>query len=270
MSAAPPPVPTKPRFQRNVLFIAASVVVLAALVTAGWFVYSQIRIHILREHLPSGLVALWSGEGNGNDSAGRNNATVPRGVTYVPARVGRGYKLNGRNQRSDTPRIIVPDAPDLNFDANQDFSITAWIKAERAVTDYGVMDIVDKRIASGGTAEPNGYELCLLNGQITCQMRLQNFGMIGPDLRDGRFHHVAWTMSRNSATGGNLYVDGAVVATFDPTPYPGTLVNGEPLRIGNHSAVTINCFFTGIIDEVGIYNRALSSSEIKVIYTEQK
>jgi hypothetical protein len=256
----------KSRALRNVMVATTAVLLLAGLGLGGWYGYTKIVMHGRIGKLPSGLVALWSGDGNGRDSTGRNNATIPSGVTYAPAKVGQGFKLNGRGQGGAVPRIIVPDAPELNFDANQDFSITVWIKAQRAPTDMNVMDIIDKRIASGISAEPNGYELCLLNGRVTCQMRLQNFGMIGPDLRDGRFHLVAWTMNRNSTTGGNLYVDEAVVATFDPTPLQGTLVNTEPLRIGNHSAETLNCFFTGIIDEVGIYKRALSAEQIRAIY----
>jgi len=255
------PVRAKSQTLRKVLVIVAAVLVLAGLVIGGWYGYSKIKMRIARGHLPPGLVALWSGDGNGNDSMGKNNATVPKGIAYAPAEVGQGFDLHGRNLR-----IIVPDAPELNFDANQDFSTVAWIKARKVNTDLSVMDIFDKRIAAGVAAEPNGYCLCLLNGRVTCQMRGSNFGMVGPDLRDGHFHHVAWTLSRNSTTGGKLYVDGVVVATFDPTLYPGTLVNAEPLRIGNHAAADLNCYFTGIMDELGIYNRALSADEIQTIY----
>ena len=118
-----PQSPVKSQALRNVLHIAGAVVVLAVLVIGGWYGYSKIRMH----KYPPGLVASWSGEGNGSDSVGKDNATVPSGVTYAPAQVGLGFKLNGQNQQGDTPRIIVPDAPDLNFGVNQDFSITAWI-----------------------------------------------------------------------------------------------------------------------------------------------
>src|ERR1044071_10081016 len=70
---------------------------------------------------PSGIVGWWKGDGNGNDSVGTNNAAVPSGVTYVPAEVSLGFSLNG-----NTNRILVPDAPQLNFGSNQDFSLEAW------------------------------------------------------------------------------------------------------------------------------------------------
>jgi Concanavalin A-like lectin/glucanases superfamily len=210
---------------------------------------------------PSGIISWWPAEGNGNDSVGTNIASVPVGVTYAPGEVGQGFNFDG-----GANRIIVADVPELNFGANQDFSIEAWIQPDVATTDYGVMSIVEKRIASGGSDSPNGYEFCLVNGAVACRFESTTFESTSPDLRDGFFHHVAMTVSRNSTTGGNLYVDGAVVLTFDPTALNGSLINSEPLRIGNHPALDLNCFFKGIIDEVSIYDRALSTNEIQAIY----
>jgi hypothetical protein len=72
---------------------------------------------------PFGLVGWWKGDGNGNDSAGTNNATMPAGVTYAPAEVGEGFSLDGQDHQ-----IVVPDAPALNFGSNQDFSLEVWIQ----------------------------------------------------------------------------------------------------------------------------------------------
>jgi len=59
------------------------------------------------------------------------------------------------------------------------------------------------------------------------------------------------------------------VLTFDPTDEAGDLSNTEPLRIGNHSDPNYFTFFHGIINEVSLYNRALSDSEIQTLYTEE-
>jgi hypothetical protein len=251
------------------------VVVFAGLVTAGWLGYSKYK----RGHLPLGLVAHWSGEGNGNDSAGKNNATVPRGVTY--ARAGRGFKLNGQNQQGDTPRIVVPDAPDLNFGANQDFSITAWIQPLSNPGNYTdlsgeVMTVISKRY-SPNAYTALGYEMYLGGGRLCFQMidSLNHGGnyynlSAESDLRDGKFHHVAVTVQRNSTTGLRFYVDGQLIATFDPTVVSGDLSNTGPLRIGNHPDPGLRAFYHGIIDEVSLYNRALSASEIQAIYTKHE
>ncbi|MFZ0829018.1 MAG: LamG-like jellyroll fold domain-containing protein [Verrucomicrobiia bacterium] len=216
---------------------------------------------------PSNLVGWWPAEGNGNDSAGTNNATVPVGVTYAPGEVGQGFNLDGQDHR-----IIVPDAPELNFGPNQDFSIEVWIQPLANPGNWqDVMSIVDKRIAPD-TITQLGYELNLQGGVLTFQMAdvlapfsWNNFSG-GPDLRDGQFHHVAVTVQRNSTSGGRLYIDGQVVLTFDPTVCPGDLSNPGPLRIGNHATLYLSAFYHGLIDELSLYHRALSSNEVVSIY----
>jgi hypothetical protein len=94
--AAQPAVPAKSRTWRNVLVIAASVIVLAGLVIGGWYGYSKIRIYIERRHLPSGVVALWSGDGNGKDSAGWNNGTLTD-ITFAKGKVGQAFHFNGKS-----------------------------------------------------------------------------------------------------------------------------------------------------------------------------
>ncbi len=146
---------------------------------------------------PSGLVAWWRAEGNGTDSADGHHASVPAGVGYTNAVVGHGFFFDG-----GAHRIIVPDAPELNFGSNQDFSIEAWIMPLPADTTFGVMSIVDKRREDILGQDSPGYEFNLENGRIHTRILRTGFGPAGPDLRDGRFHHVAVTFDRDSPTGG--------------------------------------------------------------------
>ncbi len=216
---------------------------------------------------PSGLLAWWTGGGNPLDSVGNANATMLNGAGYGSGKVGQAFNLDGSNDR-----INATNSAALNFGAGADFSIEAWIKPLTNNTTYGVTSIVDKRNAPNAS-QGLGYEISLVNGKVACRLSdsLANvgtgYGPAGPDLRmDGNFHHVAMTVDRDSTTGGKLYVDGAVVLTFDPTAEPGNLSNTEPVRIGNHATASLNCYFKGIIDEPSIYNRALSASEVLGIY----
>jgi hypothetical protein len=140
-----------------------------------------------------------------------------------------------------------------------------------AGTTYGVMDIVDKRVATDSNLAL-GYEFCVINGALACQLDQAplnteyTFGPAGPDMRDGKFHHVAMSVMRNSTTGGKLYVDGNNVLTFDPTSEAGDLSNNMPLHIGYHPTAGFNGHFTGAIDEISLYKRALSPDEIQTIY----
>ena len=133
------------------------------------------------------------------------------------------------------------------------------------------MTIVDKRLSPSWTQDV-GYELTVIYGQL--QLRMSDslsgpsyaFGPAGPDTRDGQFHYVAVTVQRNSTTGGKLYVDGQEVLTFDLTVAAGDLSNTEPLRIGVNANATFFSNFKGAMDEVSLYNRALTAAEVQSIY----
>ena len=241
--------------------------------------------------LKAGLVATWSAEARAPDAVGVGNITLSGSVTLVSSEIGRVFSFAGTGGR-----VLVSDAARLNFRANQDFSITARIKPVRADTPFGVMSIVDKRQVSGISAAL-GYALHLEDGRLACQLaprgrwplKLADFTSLarikavwqrrkmlvpmtfarfispGPDLRDGRFHEVALTLERNSPTGGKLYVDGAVVLTFDPTKHAASLANPAPLLIGGHPDATLRCGFQGQIGEVRLYSRALSSAAIETL-----
>ncbi len=151
--------------------------------------------------------------------------------------------------------------------------LAVWIAARAADNDFGVMPIVDKH-QTRSTVECVGFQFYLDHGRVACQLSappmrplgFQNFVSPAPNLHDGRWHHVAVTVERNSAKGGKLYVDGQSVLTFDPTNQAGDLSNTEPLRIGNHANPSLKCFFEGTIGGVTLDHRALSAHEIAVSY----
>ncbi len=191
-------------------------------------------------------------------------------VAYANGEVATAFYYDGASNR-----LVVPDAPVLNFGSNADFSIDGWISPLMPPPDptTGVMSFVDKRY-SPNSSVCQGYEFSLINGAMFLHLSDniaasgQAWLSSGYDLRDGRMHHVAVSVKRNSTTGGNMYVDGARVLQFDPTSVPGDLTPSpaQPLLIGNHPDPTYYSFFKGRIDETSIYRRALSASEIKAIY----
>ena len=54
--------------------------------------------------------------------------------------------------------------------------------------------------------------------------------------------------------------------TFDPTVCPGDLSNTGPFRIGNVAVPGLAANYDGIIDEVSLYNRALTATEVQAIF----
>ncbi len=216
---------------------------------------------------PPDLVSWWPGDGNANDIQDGNPGTLQGGATFAAGKVGQGFLFPSGGFAG----VAVPDDPSLDFGPGADLSVDAWIKPNPTAT--GVRDIVDKRLAPLRDRTV-GYALFLFRGRLGFQLAdsplvagaFSNFISPGPDLRDGVFHHVAVTVDRDSSTGGKLYVDGIVVLTFDPTREPGDLSNTEPLLIGTHPTPGFPPTFDGVIDEVEIFDRALTQAKIKAIF----
>jgi len=212
---------------------------------------------------PSGLVGWWRAEGGSLDSAGGNNGQTSGNVTWIAGYAGQAFSLDG----AVNSRLTVNSATALNFGANANFSIEAWIRPIAANTTFGVQAIVDKRDAPN-TSSAVGYTIFLNSGRFAAQLSTSpsgwaNYGPYGSDLRDGAWHHVAMSVTRNSTQGGKMSVDGQLVGTFDPvTSESGNLSNTQPFRIGNHATANFNGNFKGAIDEVSLYNVALSSTDV--------
>ncbi len=158
--------------------------------------------------------------------------------------------------------VEVPSHSLLNVGTG-DFSIDAWVQT--LASGRSVEAIVDKRIA-----EPTGgYSFFVYRGRLGLQMalggRFTNF--IGSGfVADGKPHHVAVTVARRQADGIRFYVDGVLaMPSFNPQEYQDlSLDNDAPLRLGANSA-SRDAFWDGLLDEVEIFNRALSPNEVSTL-----
>lgn len=213
---------------------------------------------------PTNIVAWWAGDGNNYDLARTNFASLSN-VTYDSAVVGQGFYFNGTNAGASGA-----DDPALNLGANDDITIEAWIQPLTNTTTYGVMSIAGKRYAPDSSSAI-GYELFLADGvpgfQIANTSGTPVSFIATNDLRGSGYHHLAVTMDRDATDGGHIYVDGVSVWTFQPTSLSGSLSNAEPFRIGVHPQTGFNGWYKGVIDEVTVYRRALTSTEITALYS---
>ncbi|MBI3785293.1 MAG: hypothetical protein HY270_18020 [Deltaproteobacteria bacterium] len=214
---------------------------------------------------PSDMVLWLSADNNANDLSGNgNNGALHGAASYTVGEVGNAFSLP-----TIADYVQVPDSPTLNFAAN--FSIDAWINTTNPTVARAT--IVDKR--AGSNTNPVGYHLFLFNGLLGFQLSdgqpfLNNVSP-GPLVDDGTWHHVAATINRGSSSGGNLYVDGQLVYTFDPTTRPGSIINAAPLRLGVRLVGGAQAFenFQGAIDEVEIFARELGAGEISALYASR-
>lgn len=213
--------------------------------------------------VPEGLVGWWTGDGNALDSVGDNHGTIVGGLTYVPGKVGKAFKING--DAFSQSYVTVPDSTTLN--PTSALSVEAWIYPTGPF-DPVASPIVKK--AGTGIFDPTGYSLEFTSfGTISFSAYLNaGLGWVGTPYNApetalvlNHWNHVVGTYDGDTL---RLYIDGHPVSSRTA---PGSIVpSHNPLQIGHDPASVPTPFFNGLIDEVSIYNRALSEREIRAIF----
>ena len=240
-------------------------VVLIGLVIGGWYGYLKIRMHIANGHLPPGLVALWSGEGNGSDSAGGNKMELTD-IAFVKGKVGQAFSFNGKNSS-----IRIPASRALDLAVNDGFTIMAWIKPLDINGLHPLFQWLDTdsnplNIWIGVRPFENGVLMASTTVATGNRFLVSNPGV----LVQGRFQHIALTFDKAS---GNAiwYLNGVVVAQRELGGHlsatKGDLVISH--RDENPGNWSTGRTYSGLMDEIAIYNRALSASEVQAVCTEQ-
>jgi beta-glucanase (GH16 family) len=191
-----------------------------------------------------------------NDASNSGNNGIVNGATWTNAgRYGKALSFDGVNDA-----ITVAEAPSL--DLTTGMTIEAWVKP---VTLNGWQTVIYKERPDGaGTS----LAWSLYSSDSTAPPAL--YGMLAGSVGANQWTHVmgasmlplnTWSHLAGTFDGTalRLYVNGVLIRTLSLS---GSLVvTPGPLRIGGHSS--IGQFFNGLIDEVRIYNRALSKSEIQ-------
>jgi hypothetical protein len=196
---------------------------------------------------PSGLVAWWRAEGNGADQTGTNNATLVGNTTFAAGKVGQAFVFDGSGDA-----LSLSNRTTLQL---QNFTIEAWIK--RSSTTQVSFDFNGGEIFSYGGG---GYVFGLKDDGHPFLSRVEVSEVVSAQsITDLALHHVA--VSKNG-TNVVFYLDG--VAYVAP-PFTDTFTFATPPAIGARGDNFQNSFL-GAIDEVSIYNRALSAGELQGIY----
>jgi uncharacterized repeat protein (TIGR02543 family) len=194
---------------------------------------------------PSGMVSWWGGDNTALDIMGVNNGTLKNGATFSPSgMVGQAFSFDGVDDY-----VQVDDSATLRI-TNQ-ITIDAWIKP----SSLGGR-VVDKILAGGG----NGYLLDTYGSRIRFIVDSMSVNG-GTSLTPGVWTHIAATYDGSSL---KVYLNGVLDGTFTPASPPAIPTNNLPLRIGADS--NGSSLFTGLIDEVEIFNRALSVGEISALH----
>lgn len=219
-------------------------------------IYSQVP----PAYVPTnGLVGYWPFNGNANDESGNgNNGTVISGLLSND-RLGNAnssYYLNGQNDYITVPSVssILPNR----------LTLSVWIKIPSNYSgNNGIGPIIRARFY--------GYILWFdsLNGSIIHILHHNSSSTTTTNtpsnINDNQWHQIVGSFD---GTNNKLYLDGQLISTDTTTLSNLYYVSDGPVvfgRDGNNTSAS-TAMYQGWIDDIGIWNRALTQQEITAMY----
>jgi hypothetical protein len=198
---------------------------------------------------PSGSLAA---DSSGNGGAG----TLLNGPVHVAGRLGEALFFNGVNEGVSIPHAAVLDAYPI--------TVSLWM----STTSGALGGLVNKYLPasfSGYQVFTSGGNLCAWYFRDASNYVWDGSGctLATPGFNDGQWHHVAFIID---ASGGRLFVDGALRMTQPWTGTPGATTTTQGLSLAQYPG-TASAFLPGRIDDVRIYNRALSAADVSSLAT---
>ncbi len=209
-----------------------------------------------------GLVAYWpldSGTIDDDlvlDVVGENDGTINGDLKTTAGQVAEALEFDGESY------IDIPGTESLNFNGEDEMTVMAWVSVGTEDPVIGVVagccgTIVAQRDVNGWALRYDGRN----GGQemefIVCPGWTGDGGFGAPLFEIGEWHHLTGIVAETEL---QLYLDGALLNNI---PFAGPMSSGgSETEIGwaNDGG------FIGLIDEVLIYDRALSEEEVEQSY----
>jgi hypothetical protein len=216
--------------------------------------------------LPEGLVGWWPGNGSTQDVVAGNDGLLNGGTIFETGKVKQAFGFNGIDSSVDIPQRV-------NLNASRQVSVEFWMKPARGNTmdsccqglvgtDYYLMEL------SGGRTSNIGVNFVINTGSrfIHTSDKTNTGFKVPPD----QWSFVVGTYDGKSL---RLYINGNEEVHQNQQGNIIPMLSESFLSIGSEDGRTncSNCpgtrYFKGLIDEVSIYNRALTEAEIQSIYS---
>jgi hypothetical protein len=193
-------------------------------------------------------IAWYKGDGNALDAMGNYDGTWAGTEAYADGLTGSSF------YNASTNCIVIPHATAFN---STDRSISVWVNYSSTSGD--------RCIITKGSA--SGFHLRLRTGTVDYSWN-QNYNVLSTTLANNAWQHVVVVQSGTTAT---IYIDGVAVKTGFSGSLPVTTSNYPIYIFARLVSVTtgkMSEHFAGQIDDVLIFDRALTAEEIKKLYDE--
>jgi hypothetical protein len=208
----------------------------------------------------NGLVGYWPFNGNANDESGNGNNGTVNGATLAADRFGiadKAYSFNGVDNN-----IEIADSPELNFGVNPTFSISMWY----TVNSLQPMGLLTK--AQTSFLDPNvngwnwkGFNFYLESGVGYIQHSAPCNGNISYSI-ESLPQHLVMTIENSTV---KIFMNSVEILQFScGNLTTETVSNNMPLFFGIDRDQFSH--LNGTLDDIGIWNRALTADEVLALY----
>mgnify|MGYP001616097875 CR=1 FL=1 len=206
-----------------------------------------------------GLVGYWSLDEETikgdtvEDVWGENDGTIKGSPKEIGGKIGEALKFDGDDS------VDIPGTQSLNFNSKKELTVTAWANVGAKEPVIGVVagccgTIVAQRDANSWALRYDGRNPGDDMEFIVSPGWQGDGGFGAPRFKKGEWHHLTGVVDRTKLL---LYVDGELLKEM---PFAGPMVSDSSEAEIGHAG---DGGFVGLIDEVAIYNRALSAKEVK-------
>ena len=229
------------------------------------YLVSFVLVLLLVSNVSAGLVAHWAfDEGSGTtatDSSGNgHDGTLLGDPTWVAGMIGSGaLSFDGSDG-------LVDVGHDESLSITDELTITVWVKVSDLSTFYFL--VCKQPSGTAGDNYPGNYEFriesntgALQFGHQEAEGEQYTFYTSETPITAEQWYHVAVSITKGELV--EFYIDGISAGSFEQLTNFGVL-NDEPVRIGGRKDGY--SFFNGILDDVRLYDRALSAVQIQKLY----
>lgn len=208
----------------------------------------------------NGLVAWYPFSGNANDASGNGNNGSVTSATLSTNRKNNNnsaYSFNG-----NLNYISMPQGSISNLNLTSNLSLSAWYNCN--INNVPLIAFMDNVTGTGGYGLSIGVKapnkISFFTGNNTW------YGTKSNNQIDGNWHNLTITLNSGSLI---IYFDGVVDTSYNGVQPPISWNGLRTLGIGNSTnGLQLNgLYLNGKLDDIGIWNRALTQSEIMALYT---
>jgi hypothetical protein len=219
----------------------------------------------------NGLIGWWPFNGNANDESGNGNNGTVNGATLTTDRFGNvnnAYNFDGVDDYNEI---------DVNSLLQNGLSISVWIRSNLPNSQSDWKGIVWSRLsgpagnppfspdqATGIMVYPGGLLGLASDGNSLVQ--LQDMGQYS---NDSLWYHIVFSYNLNTGF-TQIYVNGSETINMTSTSLSAIDFAFNTIKIGKDEITGYgNRHWCGKIDDIGIWNRALTACEIQDLYSSQ-